>query len=483
MMKTMWCRGVLLLAAAGDMVATLANDAETRPFALVAQKTQRPEGAPPLNAVCFSSRSKHPANAKDPHDTFRTAEGFHATGFYWVYAAGDKAWIAEVKKRGYTFQGALNTILPDRLGAHTSRQGRLQNEQGALLTAPWMSTWKGVWWGCVNSAEYRQTYLEHAKAYLDAGVDTLQMDDPDANVHGRQWGACYCKYCREKAAQLGKKPPEIQQESVARFYTDMRTAINAYAGRRVPFSCNNYNGSTNFPAALFDFGIAELPEKQANPLNIYRTLHQAATRGWAQLFTLVSTNCTITRQAIALTYAAGGHLIVPWDVYIGNSPRYFGTPAQYADLYGFVRANAKYFAGYEDAAVVLPKYVDNRYSTKPLGISGGSGKVAVFVRAVPGDRQAPVVIHCVEGDSTPQAFKLTYDTARFFGDTPVAIDLLTPAPYAEQAHQAAERTNNFAALTTQKRLATGHLTSIDVPALTPWGLLVIAPDVAQIQRK
>ena len=54
--------------------------------------TLPPEAAPQASDVCFSSRVRHPANAADPLDSFATAAAFHATGFYWVYAA-DKAWI------------------------------------------------------------------------------------------------------------------------------------------------------------------------------------------------------------------------------------------------------------------------------------------------------------------------------------------------------------------------------------------------------
>ena len=45
----------------------------------------------------------------------------------------------------------------------------------------------------------------------------------------------------------------------------------------------------------------------------------------------------------------GGLMMVPWDVWQknGGGPRYFGTAADYADLYGLIRALPELFDGYE----------------------------------------------------------------------------------------------------------------------------------------
>ena len=53
--------------------------------------SERPAEAPPLSAVCFSSRWIHPSNAKDPWDTFAVAKAFHATDFVWTYSLDRKA--------------------------------------------------------------------------------------------------------------------------------------------------------------------------------------------------------------------------------------------------------------------------------------------------------------------------------------------------------------------------------------------------------
>ena len=118
-------------------------------------------------------------------------------------------------------------------------------------------------------------------------------------------------------------------------------ALDKHAGRHIPVSCNNYTGRWTFPYEMFDFGVAELPHREAQTTLIREKLIDARKRGKAQIFTYVSTDICETRRVIATCYANGGHLIVPWDVYLKYTPegsdRYFGKPEEYSDLYGFVR--------------------------------------------------------------------------------------------------------------------------------------------------
>ena len=467
----------LFLALVLPAALSAAEENDKRTMADMAQRVQRPAGFPQPSAVCFSSRWRHPANAKDPHDTFQSAADFHATGFYWI--SGDsQAWFEEIKRRGYPFQGWLSTILPDKLFGNTRQQGRILNEKGELVTGPWMRAFQG-WWGCMNSPEYRAVYLDYVKMYIDAGADLLQMDDPGENYTAIQWGGCYCPHCREKAARLGKSPPEIQKESTEEFYRWIRGEIDAYAKRHVPFSCNSHPGDKYFFDFAFDFGLAELADGHARPEALYRAVRDAEQRGKAQMFTYVSTSLARTRAAIGLAYACGTQIIVPWDVYIATgAPRYFGKPEEYADLYGFARATARYLDGYEDAAVLLPQAADARYERLPIAVRGGSNELSLFVRAMPGQADAPVVIHCVDSSERPQPFHLDIDPARFFGDRPVTIDFVSPAPYERATHQKAEQTKEFGPLAVTKRLAAGYVTGCDVPAVGPWGLVVIAPDRA-----
>ncbi|MBM4092893.1 MAG: hypothetical protein FJ276_26320 [Planctomycetes bacterium] len=452
----------------------LAEDAgEPKTFPGIAVKVNRPPGFPRPSSVCFSSRWKRPINSQDPHDTFEAAAGFHATGFYWINGP-DQEWFRDIKRRGYTVQGWLSTILPDELFGHTRDKGRLTNSSGQVIVAPWMKAPWGVW-GCLNSPEYRAVYLDYVKMYLDAGCDSLHMDDPGVNYTAVQWGGCYCPHCKAKAARLGKSPPDIQKDSTEEFYRYIRAEMNAYAKRHVPFSCNSHPGNRYFFADSFDFGLAELDH--TTPYGFYRAIRDAERLGKAQMFTFRSESVAETRRVIALAYACGSHIIVPWDVYMPgpSAPRYFGKPEEYADLYGFARACAAYLDDYEDAAFLIPEAPDERYPVEPLAVFGGPRNLNLFVRAVPGNPEAPVVIHCLDMSETPKPFRLRINPATFYGDRPVTIDLLTPPRYDRTAHDRAEQTKDFSALATRQRLAAGYVTEVDVPGIEPWGLVVIAP--------
>lgn len=467
----------LLLTLTLPAALSAAQAADQRTMAAMARRVQRPEGFPRPSAVCFSSRWRHPSHAKDPHDTFGSAADFHATGFYWI--SGDRqAWFEEIKRRGYPYQGWLSTILPDRLFGNSRQQGRILDEKGELVTGPWMRAFKG-WWGCMNSPEYRAVYLDYVKMYIDAGAALLQMDDPGENYTAVRWGGCYCRHCRQKAAGLDKSPPEIQKESTEEFYRWIRAEIDAYAKRHVPFSCNAKPGDPCFFDFAFDFGLAELAEGHAQPDALYRAVCDAERRGKALMFTYVSTSLARTRAAIGVAYACGTQIIVPWDVYIATGkPRYFGKPEEYADLYGFARAAARYLDGYEDAAVLLPQAADPRYAHPPVAVRGGSNELSLFVRAKPGQADAAVVVHCVDPGPRPEPFHLEINPAQFFGGRPVMIDFVAPAPYDRAAHRRAEEIKQFGPLAVSRRLATGYVTGCDVPAVGPWGLVVIAPVAA-----
>lgn len=468
----------------------------------IAVPRKLPPGAPKASDVCFSSRWKHPKDANDPHDTFKTAAAFHATRFVWVYTL-DAAFAAEVKRRGYGLQAAINSLVPD-FPAETRERGRILDLNGNRVAAPWMRGWNG-YWGCVNSPEWRASYLAYAKKCLDIGADCLQMDDPPCNFAAVAWGGCFCEDCmagfrdflkanataqtlktagvedvttfnyraflKQRKAPVGdafarwddplkKHFAEFQRESVAAFYAWVRPEMDKHAGRRVPISSNNYDARWSFPYDLFDFGMAELPAKSATPATLCQKLQDAHRRGKAQVFTFVSEDKALTRKVIATCYACGGHLIVPWDVYMGsNAPRYYGKPEDYADLYRFVRDNAALFDGYEEAAVAVPGLKDARYSKLPPIEVVGSEDAIALVRAVPGEADAPVIVHLVEWAKTPSPLRLALQTRRFSAGGKLQAKLLRPGqeplllPVREEGAEAI----------------------LEVPPLAPWGIAVVSP--------
>jgi hypothetical protein len=161
---------------------------------------------------------------------------------------------------------------------------------------------------------------------------------------------------------------------------------------------------------------------------------------------------------------------------IQKLPRIFIAQEKFADLTGFVRANADVLDGYEEAAVGGYDLQDTRFGDEaPLRIEGGSGKLSAFLRAKPGDANAPVVIHLVEREQGA-ASKLRLPTARFFGKHAIKVTLREPLPYDAALHAKAENDKNYRSLVRETTLTTtteGAWTLVSFPALNPWGILVV----------
>jgi hypothetical protein len=197
------------------------------------------------------------------------------------------------------------------------------------------------------------------------------------------------------------------------------------------------------------------------------------------------------RHIIAGNYALGLNYIVPWDMYVASSTpslRLYSTKEDYADLYGFIRGISGYLDGYEDAfgsgGINAGVIVDSRtltdYSgTPPVKVTVGGDWLYAFTRAKPGNFNAPVVVHLVDWDNIPITSTISLSISRLFPDKQLTVKLLTPKPYNEAEHDAAEATKDYGSLVNSVGLSIGWLggdeATVTVPALNPWGVLVVAP--------
>ena len=143
--------------------------------------------------------------------------------------------------------------------------------------------------------------------------------------------------------------------------------------------------------------------------------------------------------------------------------------------FGFVRSCAEYLDDYEDAYAVAKDISDQRWDNTcpPIALEGGSGNVAAFVRARPGDRTAPVVVHLIDWDSSPQPFEITVNPDICLGTNDCRIQLLTPASYNQKAHDWAWDTGDYRPL--RKTVDSGTGPKVHVPALNPWGIILVHP--------
>ena len=526
-------KSTLTLLTALLLAVTLTSAADSgAPFAQIARPQPRANGAPKASDVCLSTRWPRPMNPSDKWDSFQAARQFHATRLDWLYLSGnpdrDKAFVAKFKAAGFQVGGTLNCQPPDSPTAakRAYTMARTVDMKGEPLKDPWTKSW-GMRFCCPNNPGYAKLYLDHARYAIEMGVDHFQMDGVQLNDIMLHYGGCFCTHCvkgfREYLARhstgsqrtewgigdlaafdyaqfllgLGtapdssisawKGPRELRElfrafqiESGLGFLREMHWEIDRIAGRKLAYSCNATNEFLTDYYQIHDFALNETyPATEGDPAFLYeRRLRPAQGLGKPFLMTFVSDDVPHNRRFIASAYALGANVIVPWDVFTGfTSPRFFGTPEQFSDLFGFIRANATLLDGYEDAGVFGAGLRDARFSEHepPLQVYAASDVLAV-VRAKPGQADAPVVIHLVGARNNQTGpMRVTFDPRRFFGGRSLKLRFLAPAPYDAAAHEKAEASRDFAPLTTATELPGGRVSVVQLPGVDPWGILVVEP--------
>lgn len=525
-------KGTILLSfAIGAFVAS----AQAAPSYLADSVAPEPAHPGGLRASEVPIRGLTPRTkgANEPHDTLEAIRGFHATRLEWIYGLTPD-FVSKVRAMKVSVSGTISTGTGDGLSETRpdwQSYYQIQDLAGRPTTAPWMRTWNGGWLD-VNHPEVRQAYLSHAKRLVDMGASDIQRDDGAGNLAAVRWGApfgdksiqgfrAYLKkrLSARKLAELGIKNidtfdyrahlkaagapvgdgfgaypggelkslfRDFQEQVMLDFYVWLKKSLDAHAGRHVPVSFNNSGAEFDAIHQMADWWIGELSATHATPEYLHNLAARVRAEKRAQTLTMPlkpSPEETpgwmrLIRQSMATIYAVGMHMEMPWDTYLPapSAPRYFGKPKDYADLSGFIRANAALFDGYCSASAVGGLLeTPERQRSGPAQVWAEGGMVYAFARAKPRDRAAPVVMHLVDWRDTPSGFTVTLDPARFFGGRPMRARLLTPPPYVEAAHASASRTGDYRHLSTSVVLATGRFASLQIPALNPWGLLVLEP--------
>jgi hypothetical protein len=368
----------------------------------------------------------------------------------WIYST-DSTLFNLLHKRNIYISSALNTILPDATDQSSRLKGRIKDMQGNLVTAPWMKSWKGFYWGCVNSPEYRTIFFNYARKCIDLGSNALHCDDSRFNIRAMDWGGCYCQYCISGfRTYLNRKfdsayvyqnfhIPDLKtfdylqyqknalsdndsyhrgllaeykkfmEESVGRFFDDFSKMIDAYAGRHIPLLTNN-NAKWEIPNDRFDIGMSELSEHDANPLYVYEAIKQAKSVNKSQVFTLVSKNIELTKKMIACNYAMGGQLIIPWDVYIssdnfGRADRFYGNPHDFESYYAFIQKNSVIFDQYENVFYSFNNVIDSIDPQYKLITSSKHDECILIKKKNDGSND--FIIHLINMGDGPKKFKLS----------------------------------------------------------------------------
>lgn len=455
------------LHAAGPTNSSVAPDAT---FSQIAQPSGFTLEMPKLSDVCMRLFRLDP-NGLAAETMLSTGSEFHITRGVWSYIE-DEGFIKSVRAKGWEFQGSLGMVLVDPSLALRDRENKPIGTNGQSDKPPFRAD--------NANPEYRRLYLERAKRLVDMGVTSFQRDDPDEGFF--DWG------------KKGRRDA-IPDADLLEFHRWARTEIEKHAGRKLTFSTNCHSDPPFMQ--VFDYRMTEVrfrtmdgTREVIGPSRIHEI--GLAARKEKKLFVLTGQEDVPVedyRWVWATSYATGNLYIVPWDQFqnvtldpvtrqplIPNPPRIFMPPEKFADMTGFVRANADILDGYEEAAVGGYDLEDAHFGDDaPVRIEGGSGKLSAFVRARPGDVKAPVVIHLVErGRGMPVTLRIP--TRRFFGQSAFRVTLREPLPYNASLHAKAESDKNYRSLIRETSLNTateGAWTLVQLPALNPWAILVV----------
>lgn len=352
--------------------------------------------------------------------------------------------------------------------------------------------------GSVFSPEYFAAHLEHLAEQVRLGCDTVQRDETQMAVsvgfdfspaaiaafrtylaqhstaeQRRDWDIGAVEVFDVRRYFLSLHPPENRPngwfakwertnpvkrhydafiaESVALFHRSTREALNRLAGRVVGFSCNNTSYQRWLaPHREFDWGMSELMLNTAEPVHMYQRVRAGRDLGKVQVFSTPKTAGQtlapeqlreLNRRVIAQAYATGALGKVPWDLFMQSEDgreRYFGTAADYADLYGFVRALAPILEDFEEAAALGPGLDDRaRWPEPPLRLTGAP-EVYAYVRVRPRDPASPVAIHLVDWGASGGPATLSLRRSALPASAGRKARVLTPTRYDHQEHAWAE---------------------------------------------
>jgi hypothetical protein len=358
-------------------------------------------GAPDRTEVLFSVRFPR-ADAMD------VARAYGATRIVWHYAA-DAGFVARMRSAVPRVGLSMNAN-----GPLSDPAGRVLGFDGQSLSAPWMKTW-GVHWVSSTHPAARESAAREVQRLVALGADTLQFDDPtlqlfaglyqagdfnpatqrgfrpwlEANVSAAErqrlgldtLGADYRDWLRRQhgvqdAADYLRRWRSLPSSAlwlrylratVVEHFTWLKRAAAAEAGRPVPLSMN-LSGLTE-PAEVnphhFLLDVADFVMSESTITDRPRLVSQwavARSAGLGNAPSILPGTLAENRTAIAHLYALGATPLVPWDTYDGNDAqsrpqRFFGAPADYADLFRFVRAHPDLHQGLEvspTVGVVVP---------------------------------------------------------------------------------------------------------------------------------
>jgi hypothetical protein len=470
-----------------------------------------------------------PMNEEDPHDTLATATAFGVDDILWIYDIPDD-WIAEARTLGIRVGTTMDQrgwpdvqAIPNFVETFTVRNidgDQVIQTHAAENFGP--NAWTRHFVPDINIPQWHDFYRDYVAGLLNLNAVSIHRDDPHGNYAAIRYGASFTDatvaffrdYLQEnftpsQLADLGVADintfnvrehfkslgapndtelwfwtgsplmpifKEAQLVATANFYQNLRSGVEAISGKSIPWSANGVS-PWNAIDQTFDFRIGELQSHLNQPQTLEIIARNADEVGKKQaLVSMVDRNYQTKptfvadlRLNIATAYAMGLVPLVPWDMYMHDAPRYFGSFDEFGDLYHFVSRNRLHFDRHElvsthgvDTRHQLYQWLPNRElyfpanrTVAPVWIN--QNNVFATVRRNP-DRQG-AIIHLIDWNTNRSAFAVHLNPLALVGSPSASLTLLTP-----DGNSQTWQTYNGG--------------TISVPQLNPWGILVVEPLIA-----
>lgn len=450
----------------------------------------------------ISLRSLVPRNKTVENlSTLEAAAQFNVTRIDWVYSL-DKVFMLQAEKVVSSIGGALNPGIIDpasKIGEFETLYN-IKDSNRNNLYAPWQRSFKQPWL-CFRWPEVQESSVKAALGLISLGVRTLQWDDPAGNAATVAWGGCHCEMCEagfvkkimnlepklllgfgsyreylndpttknaESAPKLEKMFSDFQHEIMQHYFVRLKTKLQE-SGTVLSF--NNSGRFFDGLYSLADWWIGELSSEHGTFLKLAQTADRVREMGKIQMLTMplksqlkedAAWRLQI-RRCIATCFALGMPMQVPWDTYIPlpSAPRFFGSPRDYCDLYGFISSHKYLF----DAQ----QYVGIAYQGKPLE---KSSKVLMTLAAA---NNIYCVVTILEGSVLVHLLNWDDDT----GDVSIELDAsLLVDKLADFKPEVLFSDIGFIKnLEIDKELKTGKI-EIKLPAPKIWSVLKLTPAYA-----
>ena len=484
-----------------------------------------------LGDVLMRSLRPWPKNDADTKNTINTAQAFHVDHIVWIYEndadynkqvrnAGMEIGTTMAANAREAWSGILSKEEIDSLVARFTI--RNLNQEQILYDhfkkfGP--SAWTQHFIPDQTNPDWREYYINYLVGLYSTGISTIHRDDPGSNWWAARAGGNFtdraieffrdylaANFSKEELQELGvdevstfdvrkhflslgasdgnfytwRGSPlrpifeKAMLEADRQFFVAVKAAVEEKTGRRIPWSLNTAGAVLPFEEA-FDFRISEFQAHHNQPRTILAFRDYALDAGILQAWvTMVQRDYAEdpawvgnTRRNIATMYATGMLPLVPWDMYMHDAPRYYGSPREFGDLFAFVAANRGLLDDHDriaESGIDLQSSIYQWLPNKELRQVFAEGASAVwinkanifaFIRAKK-DRSS-VVVHLVDWNPSSSSFEIAFSPAGLIGTQQAELTLLRPGHDPVHFHHYAGE-------------------SIEIPSLGPWGILVVKPD-------